>query len=99
MFGYATTTQAGQLAFFEQSRIDLRQSNAIYVASPGGQRPTEFVEPATRNPDIPGVVFENPTHDYPQRISYRPDGRNGLAATISLRDGGRATEMRWKRCD
>lgn len=101
MFGYATTMQNGQLAFFEQSRIDLRPANAVYVASPMGQRPVEFVEPLPQRGATPatGVVFENAQHDYPQRINYRPDGDDGLAATISLRDGGRPTEYRWERCD
>lgn len=100
MFGYATTMENGQLSFFEQSRIDLRPANAVYVASPMGQRPVEFVEPL-RQPGaapVPGVVFENPQHDYPQRLNYRPEGRNGLAATISMRDGTRPTEYRWTRC-
>jgi hypothetical protein len=48
---------------------------------------------------VPGVVFENASHDYPQRINYRPDGRNRLAATISLLDGGRPVEYRWERCE
>src|SRR5215813_3724786 len=49
MFGYATTMQGPELSFFEQSRIDLRQAQATYTASPDGQRPVVFTEPA-RNP-------------------------------------------------
>lgn len=98
MFGHATTMQNGQLAFFEQSRIDLRQGNAVYTASPQGQRPTDFVAP--RNAlSAAGVAFENPQHDYPQKINYRPNGKKGLAATISLLDGSRPTEYAWVRCE
>jgi hypothetical protein len=96
-FGYATTVQAGQLASFEQSRIDMRSTNAIYTVQPNGQRPTEFVE---RQGGVPGgVAFENPNHDYPQRIIYRPGKKkNQLEATISMLDGSRPAEYAWARC-
>ena len=97
MFGYATTLNAGKLAFFEQSRIDLRQARAVYTASPEGQRPVEFVENPTGAAPAT-VTFENSTHDYPQRIAYRQT-KTGLAATISKLDGTRPTEYAWTRCE
>jgi hypothetical protein len=101
MFGYATTMQAGKLAFFEQSRIDLRNARAAYTASPEGQRPVVFTEPAPNPvalvaPDT--ISFENAEHDYPQRITYRKT-RDGLAATISRLDGSRPTQYAWQRCE
>jgi Domain of unknown function (DUF6265) len=33
------------------------------------------------------AVFENPKHDYPQRIVYSKNGKNGLIARIELLDG------------
>ncbi len=105
MFGYATTMQGAQLGFFEQSRIDLRQPMAAYTASPDGQRPVIFSE-ATMTPTITpngkpiaatSVTFENPEHDYPQRISYRAT-KKGLEATISRMDGQRPTNYSWVRC-
>jgi hypothetical protein len=100
MFGHATTMQGGKLAFFEQSRIDLRGARAAYTASPDGQRPVVFTEPALypTTPVAPNtVMFENPDHDYPQRIAYRAT-KKGLAATISRMDGSRPTEYAWQRC-
>jgi hypothetical protein len=100
MFGYATTMQNGALAFFEQSRIDLRNARAAYTASPDGQRPVVFTEPAANSaaPAAPNAVsFENPDHDYPQRITYRAT-KGGLAATISKMDGSRPTDYAWERC-
>lgn len=96
MFGHATTMQGGSLAFFEQSRIDLRNPRATYTASPDGQRPVVFTEPALSAADT--VTFENGDHDYPQRIAYRKT-RDGLAATISLLDGSRPTQYAWERCE
>jgi hypothetical protein len=95
MFGYATTMQGGKLAFFEQSRIDVRNARAAYTASPDGQRPVVFTEPGAATPDV--VVFENAEHDYPQRIAYRKT-KTGLAATISRLDGSRPTQYAWAPC-
>ena len=95
MFGYATTMQGGALAFFEQSRIDLRAARAAYTASPDGQRPVVFTE--TPAGVAGSVTFENPEHDYPQRITYHVT-KKGLAATISKVDGSRVTEYAWTKC-
>lgn len=101
MFGAATTTRNGELAFFEQTRIMLNSSPATYVASPNGQRSVTFVEnpntPALE--DVPQVVFENAANEYPQRISYRSPERGLLAATVSQLDGSRPTNYSWSRCD
>jgi hypothetical protein len=44
------------------------------------------------------AVFENPTHDYPQRISYRMEGET-LVATTSLMDGSQAQNWRYRRME
>lgn len=101
MFGYATTTKAGQLTTWEQSRIDIRPGRSIYSASPEGQRPTVFTEAAPDPLALVGpnqVSFVNPDHDYPQRITYRGT-KDGLAATISLMDGARPVSYAWARCE
>lgn len=99
MFGYATTTQNGKVTTWEQSRIDTRNVQATYTASPEGQRPVVFLEA----PDPSGqaistaVTFENGDHDYPQRITYRQT-KDGLAAQISKLDGTRPFGYSWQRC-
>ncbi len=100
MFGNATTVNNGQLAFFEQSRIMLNSTPATYVVSPNGQRAATFVEnrAAPRPEDGFSAVFENAQNEFPQRIAYRTNGRDGLSATISLLDGSRATNYNWERC-
>ncbi len=99
MFGYATTTRDAALVTWEQSRIDTRPSRALYTASPEGQRPTVFTE--FRDPlalVAPNTVtFENPEHDYPQRITYAAT-KNGLTASISRMDGSRPGSYSWTRC-
>ncbi len=105
MFGYGVTTKDGQAAFFEQTRIDLRPQSATYTASPDGQRPVVFIENRAfqgpvdqKGKPLRSVAFENPEHDYPQRIEYyQPDSRT-LAANISLIDGSRKETLNWQRC-
>ena len=44
------------------------------------------------------AVFENRSHDYPQRIVYRRDGK-ALIATVSLADGSNAASWRYRRAE
>lgn len=61
----------------------------VYWASPGGRPPVAF-RLVSHGAGI--AVFENPAHDFPQRIRY--DRRaDGLTATISAMDG--SNEARW----
>ncbi len=56
-------------------------------ARPAGQKPHSFRRrPSTGEREL---VFEDPYHDYPQRITYRREG-DVLTATISRMDGSRA---------
>jgi len=50
-----------------------------YEADPSGQSPTVFTT-TTWSDSL--VVFENPGHDFPQRIGYRRVGADSLAAWI-----------------
>jgi hypothetical protein len=64
-----------------------------YFAAPSGQAPTEFpVAPAKSGEGK--LVFENPAHDFPQRIVYeRKDDR--LDARIEGMLGGKLETMGW----
>jgi hypothetical protein len=105
MFGWATTITPGQPTFFEQTRIDLRDTAANYVASPNGDRPVIFQEarqaPAVDRKGNPlpatSITFENAQHDYPQRITYRAE-KKGLSAAISRLDGSRPASYSWAPC-
>lgn len=83
----------------EYEFIVLRQDasgDIFYVAKPSGQPEASFK--VTRATDTE-VVFENPEHDFPQRISYKlnPDGT--LLAAIDGTKGGktRRVEFPYKR--
>jgi hypothetical protein len=62
-----------------------------FFASPAGQPAAEF--PLVRHSGGE-AVFENPAHDFPQRITYRREGNN-LTGRIEGRTAGTARSMEW----
>jgi Domain of unknown function (DUF6265) len=86
MLGMSRTVTNGRTVEYEF--ILLRQDalgDIYYVAKPSGQVETSFkLIRATATE----VIFENPQHDFPQRISYtlKPDGTL-LAAIEGQKDG------------
>jgi hypothetical protein len=88
MFGMSRTVRGDSVAEFEHLKIVERNGHAVYHAEPSGQRPAEF---EARVVSDTLVVFENPTHDFPQRVSYRRRGADSLIARI---EGTRAGQTR-----
>jgi hypothetical protein len=82
-------TSSARRNSFEFLRIVERDGSLVYLASPNGIPPVEFrlKEFAPRR-----VVFENPTHDFPQRVLYwlEPDGvlRARIEGTMQGRERG-----------
>ncbi|WP_202840908.1 DUF6265 family protein [Luteimonas saliphila] len=78
--GVGALQRDGATVFEEQLRIEADGREVFYVADvPGNAAPVRFrlVEQSES-----AVAFENPGHDFPQRIAYRRDGER-LRATIS----------------
>jgi hypothetical protein len=71
--------QDGETVFVEHIAIEPRGEGFVYVAELPDAAPVEFrlVERGEQ-----WLRFENPSHDFPQRIEYRRDG-NVLHAEIS----------------
>jgi hypothetical protein len=67
------------------------QGQMTFFGAPDGAAPVPF---RLVRLDADAVVFENPQHDFPQRISYRHEP-NRLIATISRLDGSRAQSWRY----
>lgn len=77
--GLSRTTKDGRLASFEFLRIGPADGGLTYFAQPGGRPPTPFL----RSDGGPQWIrFDNPSHDFPQRIEYRREG-DTLHAEIS----------------
>lgn len=69
MFAVSRTVRAGKTTAFEFLRIiETEDGGLLYIALPSGQTLTTFVM-ISISPDE--VVFENPDHDFPQRVAYR----------------------------
>lgn len=69
MLGVNRTVRDGKTAFFEFLRIVEEEDGwSGLIASPAGQETARFrmIDLGTQQ-----VVFENPDHDFPQRIMYR----------------------------
>jgi len=92
MLGMGRSVPAKGNAEFEFLRIEPRDGKLTYLAMP-------FAKPATPFPlkSLTGsrVVFENPEHDFPQRIIYWRDGER-LCARVEGKDG-KGEEWCWTR--
>lgn len=64
-----------------------------YIARPQGGAPVAF--PLVQH-DATSATFENPAHDYPQRIRYAREG-DVMTATISAIDGSKARSWVYRR--
>src|SRR5690349_7932374 len=69
MLGVSRTVKNGKTVEFEF--MQLRNNAAgqlVLIAMPSGQKETTFVASAVGKD---AVTFENPRHDFPQKVSYR----------------------------
>lgn len=96
MLGIQRDTRAGQTRHVEFIEIRERSDGLVYHVYPIGQTPTDF---RLVWADERRAVFENPEHDYPQRILYWIEGEDTLVARIEGKVDGqiRGSEWRWSR--
>lgn len=86
LLGVSRTVKGGRTLAWEFMRIVTEADGKVaFVALPSGQREARF-ERVASPPDE--AVFENPAHDFPQRVIYRRQGDHRLAARIEGRRGG-----------
>lgn len=69
--GLSRTRVGSETVAFEYLRIVDLAGIPSYVAQPGGRPPTTFKRTAGGET---WIRFENPEHDFPQRIEYRREG-------------------------
>ena len=85
LFGVSRTVVAGKTVAFEFLRIEARADGIFYVAQPNGRPPTDFKLVRLEGES---VTFENPHHDFPQRIIYKKNTDGALHARVEgARDG------------
>ena len=79
MLGMGRTVRGDTLVEYESVLIKEQDGRLAYQAHPSGQPSAVFLASAATDSE---VVFENPTHDFPQRVGYRRDGPDGLVGWI-----------------
>jgi hypothetical protein len=87
MLGMSRTIARGKVVAHEFIQIREGPGGALYfIAMPSGQKEAAFQIVSLSATE---AVFENPQHDFPQKISYRLQADGSLLAAIegSGRDG------------
>jgi hypothetical protein len=86
MLGVGRTVRNGRTVEHEFLQIRLNaEGRVVYVALPSRQKEATFVASSIGERS---VTFENPQHDFPQRISYRALPEDRLAARVEGTRGG-----------
>lgn len=94
MLGTSLAGKGGVASSFEFMRITADPGGGLtFWGAPGGKPAVPF-RAAGGGAGL--LVFENPAHDYPTRISYRRDG-DILVATVSGPGGANPMTWRYKR--
>ncbi|MFO0931089.1 MAG: DUF6265 family protein [Planctomycetota bacterium] len=96
MLATSKTVAGGRMVEFEYLRIVERDGGLVYVAQPGGRPPTEFVATAV---DATSATFENPSHDFPQRIRYALGTDGVLTAEIGDLAGKRRMTFTFRKAE
>lgn len=87
-----TNLTQGKQASFEFLRVTANGRGGFsFYSMPNGAPVTEFTMTSNENQR---AVFENPNHDFPQRVIYRLDG-NHLRARIEGKVQGRLEGQDW----
>ena len=98
LYGVGRTISGGVTRFFEFLAIEPRDGpqgpTLAYVARPRGGSPTEFLlaEITTDR-----VVFTNPQHDFPKRISYQRSGNELHARVDDGTDFGEGEDFEYRK--
>ena len=85
LMGVSRTVVKGKTTEYEFVQIRDLPEGLAYIAKPSNQPEAKFVATAKADGEI---TFENPTHDFPQRIRYRLAG-NMLHARVEGSTNGK----------
>jgi hypothetical protein len=87
MIGVGRTVRADRLVEYELVVLREDGGQLAYEAHPSGQPSTVFLSKTVGDAE---VLFENPAHDFPQRVGYRRAGPDALHAWIEGTRNGQA---------
>jgi hypothetical protein len=86
LLGMSRTVAKDRAVAHEFMQIRSGADGVVFIARPSGQQEATFrlVKSSPRE-----LVFENPTHDFPQRVIYRLDSPDALVGRIEGTEKGR----------
>jgi hypothetical protein len=90
MLGVGRTTRSEKLVEHEYIVLTERDGRLAYEAHPSGQATATFMSKPVANRE---VVFEDPTHDFPQRVGYKSTGPGQLLAWVEGTSGGKTRRI------
>ena len=96
MLGVSRTVNGERLVAFELVVLREQDERLAYEAHPSGQKSAVFVSSTVTDSDL---LFENPKHDFPQRVGYKRGGPDLLHAWIEgVRNGqSRRVDFEYRR--
>lgn len=100
MLGMGRTIANGKTVFHEFLQIRDRPNGVVYIAQPNGGAAVEFKLVKVNDSQ---AVFENPQHDFPQRIIYQRSVDGMLLAAIEGEENGKPKRVEFAmnrvKCD
>ena len=90
MLGVGRTTRGAKLIEHEFILLTERDGRLAYQAHPSGQATTTFMSRPISGRE---VVFEDPTHDFPQRVGCKSTGPGQLLAWVEGTSAGKARRI------
>jgi Domain of unknown function (DUF6265) len=90
MMGMGRTVRGGKLVEYETVVIREEGDRLAYEAHPSGQAPAVFLANGATDSM---VVFENPKHDFPQKVGYQRTGADTLLAWIEGTEKGQTRRI------
>lgn len=97
MLGMARTVRSGKTTEYEFLQIRDVNGTLAYVARPSGQAEATF---PLKTLTAREIVFEDPAHDFPQRVIYRRNDDGSLTARIegTMNGQARGVDFPYTRC-
>lgn len=98
MLGLGRTVRDGEPRDYEFVRIVEAGGSLAYMAEPSGQEKATFPLKSLTTDE---AVFEDPTHDFPQRVIYRRLGPDAVTGRVEGQIAGqaKAIDFPYKRCE
>jgi hypothetical protein len=97
MLGMGRTVRDGKTIEYEFVQIREVDGKLTYVAKPSGQAEATFPIKTFSDSE---VVFENPTHDFPQRVIYRRTADGSVHGRVegTVKGQTRGVDFPYSRC-